>query len=159
MKNKKIAFFTEMPIWGKIPRDYPNMKTMEAWICALDADHISLSKLSEINTDYDLSIVVIPKNWYKLRIEQAHQIIEQIQSVIKPKCKKLAIMQEGPNNYFQDYSIKHQFIYYHLLFEADFLLCHNESDINYYRGLTGKNTYALQSLMLNGPTILERYSQ
>jgi len=147
--NKKIAFFTEMPGYGKIKRNHPNMKTMEAWICALNATHIPLlcgySPNSNGTYSFDLGIVVIPKNWFKAGDELLMQYIEKI---VKPSCKNVAIMQEGPNYYFQDYTVNKQITYFNQLEAVDFLLCHNQYDVNYYKGLTGKNVYPLQSLMI-----------
>ena len=57
-------------------------------------------------------------------------------------------MQEGPHNYFQDFELYKQFEYYNAMVEADFLLCHNQYDVNYYSGLANKRTYVLQSLMI-----------
>ena len=63
----KIAFFTEMGFTGKIERNHPNMRTEFAWMCALEADH---HPIAEINNNfrsynYDLGIIIIPKNWFK----------------------------------------------------------------------------------------------
>ncbi|GJQ43762.1 MAG: hypothetical protein JETCAE03_32600 [Ignavibacteriaceae bacterium] len=140
---KKIAFFTEMGFTGKIPRNHRNMKTMEAWICALEADHIPL--LSGFNKQYDLGIITIPKNWFKLGDDL---LVDYIEKVIKKYCKKIAIMQEGPNYYFQDFDVNKQIWYLQILEMADFLLCHNEYDIQYFEGLTGKDVYVLSSLMI-----------
>ena len=63
-------------------------------------------------------------------------------------CKQIAIMQEGPNWNWQDYTMLEQIWYYNTLQDANFLLCHNQSDVNYYNGLTGKNTYVMPSLMI-----------
>jgi hypothetical protein len=72
---------------------------------------------------------------------------------LKLHCDKLAIMQEGPNWFWQDYTMEQQIWYYNTLLEADFLLCHNQSDIGYYTGLTGKNTYVMSSLMIEDTLI------
>jgi hypothetical protein len=147
--DKKIAFFTEMPGYGKIERNHINMKTMEAWICALNAQHIPILSGYSPNADgsysFDLGIVVVPKNWFK---HGDQLLVHYVENIVKKTCKKVAVMQEGPHIYFQDYSIDHQFGYHNILSMADFLLCHNEYDVNYFKGLTGKNVYPLQSLMI-----------
>ena len=56
----KIAFFTEGGYQGKISRDNPNMRTDLAWICSLNADHWNINSLP--NQQYDLGIIIIPKN-------------------------------------------------------------------------------------------------
>ena len=57
-------------------------------------------------------------------------------------------MQEGPNWYFQDYTIDKQFQYYNSLMDADWVYCHNESDVNYYLGLGCKDVRVMRSLMI-----------
>jgi hypothetical protein len=57
----KIAFFTEMGFNGKVPRTQPNMRTEFAWMVALNADHFNLNDTPD-DTDYDLGIVITPKN-------------------------------------------------------------------------------------------------
>ena len=140
----KIAFFTEMGFTGKIERTHPNMRTEFAWMCALEADHIPL--MSGFTEQYDLGIIIIPKNWLKSGGDDL--LLQYIEKVVKHYCKKVAIMQEGPHNYFQDFDLHSQFEYYNIMTEADFLLCHNQYDVNYYSGLINKRTYVLQSLMI-----------
>ena len=36
----KIAFFAEGEAFGKVPRNYPNMRTDMAWMCASNAARI-----------------------------------------------------------------------------------------------------------------------
>jgi hypothetical protein len=57
-------------------------------------------------------------------------------------------MQEGPHWYFQDYEIDKQFHYYNTLMDADWVYCHNESDVNYYLGLGCKDVRVMRSLMI-----------
>ena len=54
---------------------------------------------------------------------------------IRNCCDKVAVMQEGPHWYFQDYPIPHQFNYANTIVDADWVYCHNESDVMYYKGL------------------------
>ena len=58
----KIAFFTESGFIGKIPRNYSNMRTDVAWMCALDAMHYPIDHIHTVNDYFDLGIVIIPKN-------------------------------------------------------------------------------------------------
>ena len=122
--NMKIAFFTEMGFQGKIPRNHPNMRTEFAWMCALNADHYNIQ---QIPTDqYDLGIVIIPK-----KIPASFDITD-----IKLCCTKVAVMQEGPNWYWQDYTLDRQIWYFNTLTNADIIFTHNEADRKYYQGLT-----------------------
>ena len=141
-RNMKIAFFTEMGFQGKIPRTHENMRTEFAWMCATGADHHPLgSNLS--GAKYDLGIIIIPKKNVENLMNQDHV------GYLKSHCKKLAVMQEGPHWYFQDYSLEKQVWYYNMLVESDIVFAHNESDKLYYQGLTGhKDVRVMKSLMI-----------
>jgi hypothetical protein len=139
----KIAFFTEGGYSGKHDRNNTNARTDVAWMIALDAEHHPLFDMNSVRgNSYDLGIFILPKkNINKLMLGN---YIENA----KVACKKVAIMQEGPNWYWQDYTMEEQIWYFNMLQSADFLLCHNQSDVNYYKGLTGLNTYVMPSLMI-----------
>jgi hypothetical protein len=131
----KIAFFTEGNYQGKVSRDNPNMRTDLAWICSLEADHWNINQPP--NQQYDLGIVIIPKKNPQFDLNK-----------IKQYCNKVAVMQEGPNWYWQDYPLQQQIWYYNTIQEADFMFVHNKSDKKYYEGLTGKECKILPSLMI-----------
>jgi len=131
----KIAFFTEGGYQGKVPRNHPNMRTELAWMCALNADHWNINQPP--NQHYDLGVVIIPKKNPQFNIDK-----------LKQYCDKIAVMQEGPNWYWQDYQLPQQVWYYNTIQEADFMFVHNESDKKYYTGLTGKKCIVLPSLMI-----------
>jgi len=133
-----IAFFTEGGYNGKVDRLHPNMRTDLAWICALNADHWNLNHSP--NKQYDLGIVIIPKKNPEFDLNK-----------LKQYCNKIAVMQEGPNWYWQDYPLNQQIWYYNTIQEADFMFVHNESDKKYYTGLTGKKCIVLPSLMIEDP--------
>jgi hypothetical protein len=131
----KITFFTEGGYQGKIPRNHPNMRTELAWMCALNADHWNINQPP--NQQYDLGVVIIPKNNPQFDINK-----------LKQYCNKIAVMQEGPNWYWQDYPLNQQIWYFNTIQEADLMFVHNESDRKYYEGLTGKECKVLPSLMI-----------
>jgi hypothetical protein len=131
----EITFFTEGGYNGKIPRNHPNMRTDLAWVCALGADHWNINQTP--NKHYDLGITIIPKKNPQFDINRLKQF-----------CSKIAVMQEGPNWYWQDYPLSQQIWYYNTIQEADFMLVHNQSDKKYYKGLTGKDCKILPSLMI-----------
>jgi hypothetical protein len=131
-----IAFFTEMGFTGKVPRTHKNMRTEFAWMVALDADHYNIN--STPNKKYDLGITIIPKNNPKFDLGK-----------LKQHCDKVAVMQEGPHWYFQDYDLEKQINYYNTLASADIIFVHNKADKVYYRGLTGHNDIrVMRSLMI-----------
>ena len=140
----KIAFFSESNFEGKIPRNFENMRTEYAWYVALDAIHHHIGQLQTLpDKHYDLGIVIIPKK----NIEEIMMfpMIEQMKRV----CKKVGFMQEGPHWYFQDYPMEQQIWFYNTLMEMDVLFCHNEIDVTYFKGITGKKqVYQMPSLMI-----------
>ena len=131
----KIAFFTEGGYQGKIPRNHPNMRTELAWMCTLNADHWNINQ--QPNQQYDLGIVIIPKKNPIINFDK-----------IRKYCTKVAVMQEGPNWYWQDYPLNQQIWYFNTIQEADFMFVHNKLDKKYYEGLTGKECKILPSLMI-----------
>ena len=138
----KIAWFTEGGWFGKVPRDHPNMRNDMAWMHSFDVDHYPIYNLHQIQEKYDLGIVTIPKtNIDKL---SQYPMVESIKKV----CKKVGTMQEGPHWYFQDYSMEEQIWFYNLLMEMDFIFCHNEIDVKYYKGLVNKKCYVNPTLMI-----------
>ena len=131
----EIAFFTEGNYQGKVSRDNLNMRTDLAWICSLEADHWNINQSP--NQHYDLGIVIIPKNNPQFNLNK-----------LKQCCSEIAVMQEGPNWYWQDYPLQQQIWYFNTIQEADFMFVHNKSDKKYYEGLTGKECKILPSLMI-----------
>jgi hypothetical protein len=132
----RIAFFTEMGFQGKVSRTHDNMRTEFAWMVALDADHYNIQSLP--NTQYDLGIVIIPKKNPDFDI-----------NVLKQYCSKVAVMQEGPNWYWQDYDLPKQIWYFNTLSSADIIFTHNEIDRKYYKGLINHpDVRVMQSLMI-----------
>ena len=85
-----IAWFTEGSHQGKIPRTFKGMRNDSAWMCTLGADHYNIHQ-GQINNEYDLAIITIPKKNPQFDISR-----------IRAKCKQIAFMQEGPHWYFQD---------------------------------------------------------
>ena len=136
----EIAFFTEMGFTGKVPRTHENMRTEFAWMCALNATHYPINSAHQISyeTKIDLGIVIVPKTNPDFNIES-----------IKSVCDKVAVMQEGPHWYFQDYSLEKQINYFNTLTSADIIYVHNRADKIYYRGLTGhSDVRVMNSLMI-----------
>jgi len=131
----KVVFFSESQINGKVPRNFDNARTEYAWMMALDAPHYNINNIP--TEHFDLGIVIIPKNNPKVDLDKYRKI-----------CDKVAVMQEGPHWYFQDYEIDKQFHYYNTLMEADWVYCHNKSDVNYYVGLGCKDVRVMRSLMI-----------
>ena len=131
-----IVFFTEMPFNGKVPRTHENMRTEFAWMCTLNADHYNINSIP--SEQYDLGIIIIPKKNPNFNIENLRSV-----------CDKVAVMQEGPHWYFQDYPLEKQIWYFNTLIDSDIIFTHNYSDKVYYAGLTGhKDIRVMRSLMI-----------
>ena len=131
-----IAFFTEMGFNGKIPSNHSNMRTEFAWMVALNADHYNINNIPD--KKYDLGITIIPKNNPQFDLKR-----------LKQYCGKVAVMQEGPHWYFQDYNLNDQINYFNALTSADIIFVHNKADKIYYKGLTGhKDVRVMRSLMI-----------
>ena len=131
----KIAFFSETGNNQRYPRDFANARTEVSWAIALEAPMCTLDVLPKEH--FDLGIIIIPKNNPEVNLD-----------FIRKCCDKVAIMQEGPHWYFQDYTIDKQFHFYNTLLNADSIYCHNESDVNYYKGLGCKDVRVMRSLMI-----------
>ena len=131
----KIVFFSESGVTGKVPRNFKNARTEYAWMLALDAPHYTLG--AKLDENFDLGIVIIPKSNPQIDLD-----------FYRKNCKKVAVMQEGPHWYFQDYPIQHQFNYANTIVDADWVYCHNESDVMYYKGLGCKDVRVMRSLMI-----------
>jgi len=138
----KIGVFTEGGYEGKVPRNHPNMRTDLAWWCALDATHHPLPALHEIpDNSYDFGIVIIPK---KRQYLLEYPLIKELRRV----CKKISTMQESTFWYWQDDPIHEQVWYYNILMEMDIIFCHNDIDLKYYKGITGKRCELMPTLMI-----------
>jgi hypothetical protein len=136
----KIAFVTEMTFFGKVPRGHLNMRVEFAWMSALNADHIPCT--AEPRDSYDLIVLILPKKNLNLWINNRY--VEKF----RLKTKRLAIMQEGPHWYFQDYDIQTQFWFYNLLMSVDILFTHNQVDRKYYEGITGRDVVRVMPSLL-----------
>jgi len=130
-----VVFISENQIVGKVPRDYPNARTEIAWGLALNADWLPLGQTP--TKEYDLGIVIVPKSNPNINID-----------LYRNFCVNVAVMQEGPHWYFQDYTIEQQFNYVETLQKADWVYCHNKSDKKYFRGLGCKDVRVMRSLMI-----------
>jgi len=133
--QSEIVFFSESNLRGRVPRDFENARTEFGWSIMLDAEWCPLNEPP--NKKYDLGIVIIPKNNPNVNLK-----------LIKQYCNNVAVMQEGPHWYYQDYSVEKQIHYINTLRSADWVYCHNKSDIRYYRGLGCEDVRVMRSMMI-----------
>jgi len=145
-----IAFLTDMNFTGKIPANFENMRTEFAWMHALDATHYPLSKWSELPTDLNIVVVILPKTLSHIPSDFS---IEKVK--LQYPGTKIGIHQEGPSWYYQDYDIQEQYRYLCDMLDSDFILAHNANDKYYYQGLLRKdNVYVNKTLMITPPAEL-----
>ena len=138
-----IAFFSEGGYTGKVSRDNPNMRTDQAWICALDAIHYPVNQLPQ--NRFEIGIVIIPKEKNReLLANQDYPLIKNIKNI----CDKVLVMQESTHWDWQDESFNSMVWYYNQLTEADAILCHNDIDIPYFKGITNKPAFHFPTLMI-----------
>jgi len=141
----RVGFFSEAGYEGKVPRDYDNMRTDVAWVCALGATHHPIPKLRSLSDNlYDVGVMILPKNRKPLLEWFPNPVLDEYRRV----CKKVTIMQESYYNYWQDSPIAEQIWYFNFITEMDLIFCHNDVDLLYYNGLTGVRTELLPSVMI-----------
>lgn len=141
----KIAWFSEMGLEGTPSRQHSNLRCPEAWFVAQNAMHHNISRLLQLSdNEYDIGIIIIPKN------VEAYMHLDVV-SQLRRVCKKYALMQEGPSWFFQDLPLEQSLWFVNIMFNADFVLAHNNCDKEYYEGLLDKKCYINPTLMVEDP--------
>ena len=140
-----VAFLTEMGFMGKIPEHFPNARTEMAWMITLKADHFNIYQYPQVK-GYDVVFVILPKGLTKLNavgLELQLNLPDKdmaiysspIIEVLKTNNKKVCYVQEGPNWFFNDYTLDNQFHFYNQLSQCDVIFAHNQSDMLFYKGM------------------------
>lgn len=138
----ELRWFSELPLQGKVDRNFKNMRTEFAWFVAQDASHTPLFDLPNVpDKSIDIGIVIIPK-----KVEPFTNL--DIVGHLKRVCRKYAFMQEGPSWYFQSLPLPESLWFYNIMLNADFVLAHNDIDKEYYEGLLEKPTFINPTLMI-----------
>jgi len=154
----KVVFLTEMGFEGKIPNNHPNARTEFAWMNALDGIHHPLTKYQSVQ-GYDVVFIIFPKGKLFLSAEgskiadgvnpASQYLNEPIVDVLKSVNKKVYYIQEGPHWWWNDYEVVDQIMFYNFLAKTDGIFAHNDSDVNYYKGLfPTKKVEFIRSLMI-----------
>ena len=154
----KVAFLTEMGFEGGVPDNHPNARTEFAWMNALGAVHYPLAKYQSV-AKFDVVFIIFPKGKLFLSAEgskiadgvnPASQYLQQpIVDTLKAVNKKVYYIQEGPHWWWNDYEVIDQIQFYNFLTKVDGIFAHNESDVNYYKGLVpNKPIEHIRSLMI-----------
>ena len=153
----KIAFFTQGS-YTKTPSRKDPIRTDQSWVCVLNATHhpIPLIILEGCKEHYDIGIVIVPKTTggntgagkdpfdREGLTENNYPLIK----TIKKLCDKVLVMQESTHWDWQEDPAEVMIWYYNQLMEADGILCHNDIDVPYYKGITNKPSFILPTLMI-----------
>jgi hypothetical protein len=131
---KKIVFLSQMGFVGQIPRTHPNMRVEFAQMCALQADHYPLLSVNQIQTKYDVAVLLIPKTPTDRDALYNIDIVSEARKI----ADKVVFMQEGPSWIYQDLPVHQQIWHYNLLTSVDGILSENETDIPYFKGINPK---------------------
>ena len=141
----KIGFFSEANYVGTPTRELPNMRTDQAWVCSLGAEHHCVFNLNTVQVKYDVGICIVPKEENrKILCQNNFPLIKNLKNV----CEKVLVMQESTHWDWQEQDFNTMVWYYNQLVESDGILCHNDIDVPYFEGITGKTAYILPTLML-----------
>lgn len=154
----RTVFLTEMGFTGKVPAHHQNMRTEFAWLHALDSDHIPITAFDQVK-GYDWVFVILPKGGTSLNCD-GHELIDRpnrfsalyempLIPMLKANNKKVAVVQEGPVWYTNDFSVKDQFNLYNQLSECDAIFAHNTYDTKWYAGyFPGKPVHVMPTLLI-----------
>ena len=113
--------------------------------CALKAFNFHYSQLDTINEKFDVAILLIPKTGKDREALLNIDIVGKARKI----ADKVWFMQEGPSWIFQDLSLQQQFWHYNVLSTVDGILCENETDIPYFKGLVpNKPVFDIPSVMI-----------
>jgi hypothetical protein len=135
-----IAFFTENQFTGKLARNQGG-RTDANWIVGLDAEHFNFNQSKEIDSWFEFGFIIVPKK----EPMKAINFFWENRNI----CEKWCWMQEGPANLYQDFPIETQLQFLGFLNEVDFIYCHNEQDVIYFKGIfPDKKVYTLPSLLI-----------
>jgi hypothetical protein len=153
-----ICFLTEMQYKGKVPKTHTNMRTEFAWMFKLDASHYHIGDYTQVS-GYDVVFIIFPKGRVFLSVEGS-KIVDGVNpisiylnnpmiEVLKESNTKVYYIQEGPHWWWNDYEIVDQIGFYNFLVKTDGIFAHNESDVNYYKGLfPNKKVEVIRSLII-----------
>lgn len=129
--DKSIVFISQMGFVGKVPRTHTNMRVEFAQMCTLQTDHLNIFSLNNVNTKYDIAILLVPKTGSDRDKLESIDIVAATRRI----ADKVFFMQEGPSWIFQDMRVEQQIWHYHLLSNVDGILTENQTDIKYFKGI------------------------
>ena len=145
---------TEMGFEGKMPENNPNMRVLETQIHAWDATHIPIVKVLNEDKVYEGNVVVVlpkggsDKEIIKWLIENHFNTIQNLKSKF---TGKIWFYQDGETGYWNQHTATLQIWWYNNVSQCDKILCPNETDVSYYKGMFPSIPVAvMRSIMLQG---------
>jgi len=151
----KITFISQKAP-SFINRNQTHMPVDLAQQCALKAYNFHYSQLDSIEEQFDIAILLIPKT------AKDREVLLNIDIITKSRriANKVWFMQEGPAWIFQDLNLHQQFWHYTILSNVDGILCENETDIPYYKGLVpNKPVFDIPSVMIEDHVVSAKNTQ
>jgi hypothetical protein len=134
------------------------MRTDQAWVCALNANHHPIPEIimNGCNEHYDIGVVIIPKTTGgNTGAEKSPYDRDNLANSDYPLIKKLKefcdnvlVMQESTHWDWQEDSMTIMIWYYNQLVESDGILCHNDIDLPYFSGITNNPSFIFPTLMI-----------
>lgn len=153
--NKIDYCFTEMGLMGKMPKDYPNMRVLESQIMAWDCEHVPIQKVLQEETKYEgNAVVVLPKG--DMGKEIISWLVQNHFNTIKELKEKVTgelwFYQDGEAGYWNQHIVTLQIWWYNNVASCDKIICPNETDIKYYKGMfKSKPVSVMRSIMAYVP--------
>ena len=151
---------TEMGLEGKMPESNPNMRVLESQILAWDAEHIPIVKVLNEEKTYDGNVVVVlpkggtDKQIIRWLVENHFNTFENIKSKF---TGKIWFYQDGEAGYWNQHTVTLQIWWYNNVSQCDKILCPNETDISYYKGMFPDIPVAvMRSIMAFVPNPIEK---
>ncbi len=144
---KSIIFLSQKGFFGGVDRKTTtHLPVDSAQQTILQADNCHYSQINKISKRYDVCILLIPKTEQDRNALYNLDIVDEGRKI----ADKVWFMQEGPSWIFQDLPLHQQFWHYNVLASVDGILCENETDIPYFKGLVGeeKPVWDIPSVMV-----------
>ena len=152
--------FTEMGLEGKMPKDYPNMRVLESQMMAWDCHHVPLPKVLQEDKKYEgNAVVVLPKG--NMEKEIIAWLVQNHFNIIKEVKEQVTgevwFYQDGEAGYWNQHIVTLQIWWYNNVASCDKIICPNETDIKYYKGMfKSKPVSVMRSIMAYVPEGIDK---
>jgi len=138
----KILLISPNDIKGYVPDNYPNMRVEFCWAKALNACMMPYGH-DAYRYEADVVFFILPKHT-EGRDPLASMYAPKLYREQFPNAK-IGLIQEGPVDYYLNWTAHGQFTYLNKLSEVDFLCAHNEADKLYLKNFND-NVYVFPTI-------------